>query len=129
MDNPDTPFARHRNRQPRFRHGIHSRADKGILIRILRDTKGAGIDFIRDNLRLGRHEDHVVVRQSESRFFIKHRSLFYTFCVRCMFSTSASSSASPCNRSLPSSAGMNCCTRVLPLSTTKTLPFASTAIP
>ncbi len=64
MDDPDPPFARHRDRQPRFRYSVHGRADERDIDPDIARDEGAGIDFAGHNLRLGRHEDHVVVRQS-----------------------------------------------------------------
>ena len=69
---PTPAFARHGDRQPRFCDRVHCRADDGdIDLDVPREVR-ADIDFARQDGGFRRHQNHVVVRESEAWFFLEH---------------------------------------------------------
>ena len=70
----DPALLRHRNGQARFCHSIHGGADDGnIQLNVSRQTS-SGIDLAREDMRFRRHQDDVIIRQSNPNLLLQHQT-------------------------------------------------------
>ena len=72
VNDADSPFTRHGDRQPRFCDRVHCGADDGdIDLDVPREVR-ADIDFAGQDAGFRWHQNHIVIRESEAWFFLEH---------------------------------------------------------